>query len=157
MLGWHHQLNEHECEQTLGDGEEQGSLTCCSPRDHKARQYLVTEQQLCWKQDDPKEKLSSIEGTIPGVGQFLTSPLTSAGFWGPVKPSILSKPLTYISREPTILTTMRELKWMVLTWDFRWLALRINGLIRSIHGTEIKAMITKKLWTFCCKTKMGRS
>ena len=27
---WHHQLNGHECEQTLGDGEGQGSLTCCS-------------------------------------------------------------------------------------------------------------------------------
>ena len=46
---------------------------------------------------------------------------------------------------------------MVLTWDFWWLALRINGLIRSIHGTEIKAIITKKLWTSCCKTKTVRS
>ena len=31
MVGWLHQLNEHEFEQTLGDGEEQGSLACCSP------------------------------------------------------------------------------------------------------------------------------
>ena len=31
MVGWHHRLNEHECEQTLGDGEGQGSLMCCSP------------------------------------------------------------------------------------------------------------------------------
>ena len=23
MVGWHHQLNEHESEQTLGDSEEQ--------------------------------------------------------------------------------------------------------------------------------------
>ena len=30
MVGWHHRLNGHESEQTLGDGEEQGSLTCCS-------------------------------------------------------------------------------------------------------------------------------
>ena len=30
MVGWHHQLNGHEFEQTLGDGEEQGSLACCS-------------------------------------------------------------------------------------------------------------------------------
>ena len=29
--GWHHQLNGHEFEQTLGDREEQGSLVCCSP------------------------------------------------------------------------------------------------------------------------------
>ena len=30
-VGWHHQLNGHEFEQTLGDREEQGSLVCCSP------------------------------------------------------------------------------------------------------------------------------
>ena len=29
--GWHHRLNAHEFEQTLGDGEEQGSLVCCNP------------------------------------------------------------------------------------------------------------------------------
>ena len=26
MVGWHHQLNGHELEQTLGDGEGQGIL-----------------------------------------------------------------------------------------------------------------------------------
>ena len=31
MAGWHHQLNGHEFEQTLGDGEGQGGLVCCSP------------------------------------------------------------------------------------------------------------------------------
>ena len=31
MVGWHHQLNGHEFEQTQGDGEGQGSLVCCSP------------------------------------------------------------------------------------------------------------------------------
>ena len=31
MLGWHHQLNGHEFEQTPGDGEGQGSLVCYSP------------------------------------------------------------------------------------------------------------------------------
>ena len=30
MVGWHHWHNGHEFEQTLGDGEEQGSLLCCS-------------------------------------------------------------------------------------------------------------------------------
>ena len=32
MIGWHHQLNGHEFEQTLGDSEVQGSLACCSSR-----------------------------------------------------------------------------------------------------------------------------
>ena len=31
MVGWHHWLSGHEFEQTLGDGEGQGSLECCSP------------------------------------------------------------------------------------------------------------------------------
>ena len=30
MDGWHHWLNGHEFEQTLGDSEEQRSLVCCS-------------------------------------------------------------------------------------------------------------------------------
>ena len=28
MVGWHHQLNGHEFEQTLGDSEGQGNLEC---------------------------------------------------------------------------------------------------------------------------------
>ena len=35
MVGWHHQLNGHEFEQTLGDGEGQKSLACYSPWGHK--------------------------------------------------------------------------------------------------------------------------
>ena len=31
MVEWQHWLNEHEFEQTLGDGKGQGSLACCSP------------------------------------------------------------------------------------------------------------------------------
>ena len=30
MVGWHHQVNGHEFEETLGEDEEQGSLACCS-------------------------------------------------------------------------------------------------------------------------------
>ena len=30
-VGWHHRLNEHEFEQTLGDRGGQGSLVFCSP------------------------------------------------------------------------------------------------------------------------------
>ena len=29
-VGWHHRLNEHEFEQTPGDGDGQGGLACCS-------------------------------------------------------------------------------------------------------------------------------
>ena len=35
MVGWHHQLNGHEFEQTVWNSEGQGSLACCSPWGHK--------------------------------------------------------------------------------------------------------------------------
>ena len=35
MAGWHHRLDGHEFEQTLGSSEGQGSLVCCSPWVHK--------------------------------------------------------------------------------------------------------------------------
>ena len=35
MVACHHQLDGHEFEQALGDGEEQESLAGCSPRGHK--------------------------------------------------------------------------------------------------------------------------
>ena len=47
MVGWHHRLNGHEFEQTLGDGDGQGSLECCSlwgPM-QRVENDLVTEQQ----------------------------------------------------------------------------------------------------------------
>ena len=34
MVGWHHQLNGHEFEQTPGDSEGQGTLACFSPWGH---------------------------------------------------------------------------------------------------------------------------
>ena len=42
MVGWHHQLNGHAFEQTLGDSKRQGSLVCFSPWDHKESD--MTEQ-----------------------------------------------------------------------------------------------------------------
>ena len=37
-----HQLHRHEFEQTLGDGEEQGSLACCST--WSSKESDMTEQ-----------------------------------------------------------------------------------------------------------------
>ena len=45
-LDGHHQLNGHEFEQLLGDGEGQGSLACCSHGVAKFERDLATEQQL---------------------------------------------------------------------------------------------------------------
>ena len=35
MVGWHHQFSGDEFEYTLGIGEGQGGLVCCSPWDGK--------------------------------------------------------------------------------------------------------------------------
>ena len=42
-IGWHRRLNGREFEQTLGDGDGQGSLVCCSPG---GRKELDTTEQL---------------------------------------------------------------------------------------------------------------
>ena len=60
MVRWDHLLNGHEFEQTLGVGEGQGSLACCSP-------WGCIE----W---DPTERLNNnrdlqnSEGVFPGHG-----------------------------------------------------------------------------------------
>ena len=45
MVGWHHQLNGHEFEWTLGVGDGQGGLACCSPWGCKESD---TTEQLNW-------------------------------------------------------------------------------------------------------------
>ena len=45
IVGWYHQLNGCEFEQTLRDSGRQRRLACCSPWGHRVRHDLVTEQQ----------------------------------------------------------------------------------------------------------------
>ena len=45
MVVWHNRLNGHEFEQTLGVGDGQGSLVCCSPWGWKESD---TTEQLNW-------------------------------------------------------------------------------------------------------------
>ena len=42
MVGWHHQLDGHEFEQTPGVSDGQGGLMCCSPWGRK--ELDATEQ-----------------------------------------------------------------------------------------------------------------
>ena len=51
MVGWHHQLDGHEFEQALGDGDGQGSMVCCSPLGHK--------------ESDTTEWLNNVNNTFP--------------------------------------------------------------------------------------------
>ena len=43
MVGWHHLVDRHELEQTLGDGDGQRSLVCCSPCSLKESDTTETE------------------------------------------------------------------------------------------------------------------
>ena len=52
MVGWHHWLNGHEFDQTLEDGEGQGSLTWCSSRGFKesdTTDYELNAHTCGWK------------------------------------------------------------------------------------------------------------
>ena len=46
MVGWHHQLNAHECEQTPGDSEGQGRLASFSPWGRKESDTTETAEQV---------------------------------------------------------------------------------------------------------------
>ena len=47
MVGWHHRLNGHEFEKTLGDSEGQGSLACSGPWGHKESDTTKHSPALC--------------------------------------------------------------------------------------------------------------
>ena len=59
MVGWHHWLNGHEVEQTLGDSEGQGGLACCSWWGHKESD--ITEQL---NNNNEKQSQSSLEDVL---------------------------------------------------------------------------------------------
>ena len=71
-LRWHYRLNRHESEQTLGDGEGQGSLVCCSPWGVKE---LDTTEWLNWTDlvmlspDTVKIMLNCKHRELPAVGK----------------------------------------------------------------------------------------
>ena len=62
MVGGHHQLNGHEFEQALRDGEGQGSLTCCSPWGRK--ELDTTEQQQQQGREDPLQENMATHSSI---------------------------------------------------------------------------------------------
>ena len=60
MAGWH-RLNGHESEQTLGDSEEQRSMTCCSPpgcEELEATKRLNITNQTAFPKGIPKRLIT---------------------------------------------------------------------------------------------------
>ena len=91
MVGWHHWLDGHEFEQARGDGDGQGSLSCCSPWGHKEsdttewlnwtelaffsnKLFLIKvwglpwwfsgEESVCLGREDPLEKKMAMHSNI---------------------------------------------------------------------------------------------
>ena len=52
IAGWHHWLNGHEFEQTLGDSERWGSLGAVVPGVTKSQTWLTEQQQNCYRTFD---------------------------------------------------------------------------------------------------------
>ena len=61
LAGWLHQLNGREFEQTLGDGEGQGSLAWCSPWGRKESDMT---ERLKWTELDQNPPSSSVHETL---------------------------------------------------------------------------------------------
>ena len=75
IVGWHHQLDEHEFEPALGVGDGQGSLACFSPWGHKE---LDTTERLNLNLDcSPSD--SFVHGIFPARLLDWVSISSSAG------------------------------------------------------------------------------
>ena len=60
MVGWHHRFNGHELGQTLGDGEGQGRLACCSPWASKELDMTRRLNQSILKEISPDYSLEGL-------------------------------------------------------------------------------------------------
>ena len=98
MVGWHHQLNGHEFEQTMRHSKGQGSLACCSPWDCK--EMDTTEQLNSNNKHDMKvlhRPLSNNWGGGKGSGAGHTVDTEGA------RPGIRELPLVVRNLEATVL------------------------------------------------------
>ena len=68
MVGWHHQLNRHEFEQTLGESEGQGNVVCCSPWGHKESDTLQLN-------NNNLDSLKELKAKKRVLARYLLSPL----------------------------------------------------------------------------------
>ena len=92
MVGWHHQLDEHEFEQALGVGDGQGSLVCYSPW---GRKELDMTEQLNWTDVFPTQ-ISR---------QFNTKMITRLRKSGNLAPSDFGSQASYLHNLQHLLTS----------------------------------------------------
>ena len=91
MVGWHHRLNGHVSEQTLGDSRGQGSLVCCSPWGLKDLATNTTKGlggalESAFQQAVVQPDLGTLAWTVSSKLSFLAlrrwQKRSSAGQWG---------------------------------------------------------------------------
>ena len=94
MVGWHHQLNGHEFEQTLGESEGQGCLACYSPLGckesdttwrlnttwHEWASQVVLEVKNCL----PTQAAEEMRVWSLGQEEPLESPMDFGAWWAAV-------------------------------------------------------------------------
>ena len=116
MVGWHHRLNGHEFEQTLGVGDGQGGLACCDSR--------------CRKESDMTEWLNWIDSCFIMLCWFLYNKVNQLYVYitspplGPPSPSPFIPPLEVLrapSRTPwaiqQVLTSSLSHTWPCIYVD----------------------------------------
>ena len=85
MVVWHHQLSGHEFEQTLGVGEGQGSVACCSlwgPKESDTTEWLNNNNLICTSKVKNRygEKYSYIH-RYSCISEKAMAPLSSTLAW----------------------------------------------------------------------------
>ena len=70
MVGWHHQLNGHELEQTLRHSEGQGGLASCSLWGRKESDMTEGLNNNCWRRWWRISLQCGRPGSIPWVGKI---------------------------------------------------------------------------------------
>ena len=70
IIEWYHRCNVHELGQTLGDGEGQGGLACCSPWGHKELNtpWWLNDRVAVWGNLDNRTRTR----TTDKGGHFIT-------------------------------------------------------------------------------------
>ena len=85
MVGWHHRLNGHEFEQTLGVGDGQGGLVCCSSVGlQRVRHDRATELnrktnpvQGHWKNPDVENQICNVSNALKSLSWSIVLCLSS--------------------------------------------------------------------------------
>ena len=73
VVGWHHDLNGHEYEQALGDGEVQGRLAWSGPWGVKMSDTTELLKNFSGSPDSGIEPTSPVAPTL-ACGFFITGP-----------------------------------------------------------------------------------